>query len=135
MNFKGKGLGKGLASLLGESNVDDTKKIQQTFNTENVSIHFLKPSRFQPRKNFDKQQLEDLALSIKARGIIQPIVVRKSDENTFEIIAGERRWRGCSVSSATRSANSCIECGRHACRRVCCAREYPERGFECFRRS
>ncbi len=69
MNFKGKGLGKGLASLLGESNVDDTKKIQQTFNTENVSIHFLKPSRFQPRKNFDKQQLEDLALSIKARGM------------------------------------------------------------------
>ena len=98
MNFKGKGLGKGLASLLGESNVDDTKKIQQTFNTENVSIHFLKPSRFQPRKNFDKQQLEDLALSIKARGIIQPIVVRKSDENTFEIIAGERRWRAAQLA-------------------------------------
>ena len=74
------------------------KKIQQTFNTENVSIHFLKPNRFQPRKNFDKQQLEDLALSIKARGIIQPIVVRKSDENTFEIIAGERRWRAAQLA-------------------------------------
>ncbi len=98
MNFKGKGLGKGLASLLGESNTDDAKKIQQTFNTENVSIHFLKPNRFQPRKNFDKQQLEDLALSIKARGIIQPIVVRKSDENTFEIIAGERRWRAAQLA-------------------------------------
>jgi ParB family transcriptional regulator, chromosome partitioning protein len=98
MNFKGKGLGKGLASLLGESNTDDAKKIEQTFNTENVSIHFLKPNRFQPRKNFDKQQLEDLALSIKARGIIQPIVVRKSDENTFEIIAGERRWRAAQLA-------------------------------------
>ena len=98
MNFKGKGLGKGLASLLGESNTDDAKKIEQTFNTENVSINFLKPNRFQPRKNFDKQQLEDLALSIKARGIIQPIVVRKSDENTFEIIAGERRWRAAQLA-------------------------------------
>ena len=87
-----------MASLLGESNIDDAKKIQQTFNTENVSIHFLKPNRFQPRKNFDKQQLEDLALSIKARGIIQPIVVRKSDENTFEIIAGERRWRAAQLA-------------------------------------
>ena len=74
------------------------KKIDQNFNTEKMSIHYLKPNRFQPRKNFDKKQLEELAQSIKTRGIIQPIVVRKSDENTYEIIAGERRWRAAQLA-------------------------------------
>ena len=96
-NFKNKGLGKGLAALLGESDVVE-KKIDQNFNTEKMSIHYLKPNRFQPRKNFDKKQLEELAQSIKTRGIIQPIVVRKSDENTYEIIAGERRWRAAQLA-------------------------------------
>ncbi len=96
-NFKNKGLGKGLAALLGESDIVE-KKIDQNFNTEKMSIHYLKPNRFQPRKNFDKKQLEELAQSIKTRGIIQPIVVRKSDENTYEIIAGERRWRAAQLA-------------------------------------
>ena len=96
-NFKNKGLGKGLAALLGESEVKE-KEINQNFNIDKLSIHFLKPNRFQPRKNFDKKQLEELAQSIKARGIIQPIVVRKSDENTYEIIAGERRWRAAQLA-------------------------------------
>jgi ParB family chromosome partitioning protein len=96
-NFKNKGLGKGLAALLGESDVVE-KKVDQNFNTEKMSIHYLKPNRFQPRKNFDKKQLEELAQSIKTRGIIQPIVVRKSDENTYEIIAGERRWRAAQLA-------------------------------------
>ena len=96
-NFKNKGLGKGLAALLGESEVKE-KEIKQNFNIDKLSIHFLKPNRFQPRKNFDKKQLEELAQSIKARGIIQPIVVRKSDENTYEIIAGERRWRAAQLA-------------------------------------
>ena len=96
-NFKNKGLGKGLAALLGESETKE-KEIKQNFNTEKVSIHFLKPNRFQPRKNFDKKQLEELSQSIKTRGIIQPIVVRKSDENTYEIIAGERRWRAAQLA-------------------------------------
>ena len=95
-NFKNKGLGKGLAALLGESEVKE-KEIKQNFNIDKLSIHFLKPNRFQPRKNFDKKQLEELAQSIKVRGIIQPIVVRKSDENTYEIIAGERRWRAAQL--------------------------------------
>ena len=74
-NFKSKGLGKGLAALLGDH---ETKEVIKTenFKTEKVSIHFLKPNRYQPRKNFDKKQLEELAQSIKSRGIIQPIVVR-----------------------------------------------------------
>ena len=96
-NFKNKGLGKGLAALLGESEVEE-KEIKQNFNIDKLSIHFLKPNRFQPRKNFDKKQLEELAQSIKVRGIIQPIVVRKSDENTYEIIAGERRWRAAQLA-------------------------------------
>ena len=96
-NFKSKGLGKGLAALLGES---ETKEpvIEQNFTSEKVATHLLKPNRFQPRKNFDKKQLDELAQSIKTRGIIQPIVVRPSDKNTFEIIAGERRWRAAQLA-------------------------------------
>ena len=96
-NFKSKGLGKGLAALLGES---ETKEpvIEQNFTSEKVATHLLKPNRFQPRKNFDKKQLDELAQSIKARGIIQPIVVRPSNDNTFEIIAGERRWRAAQLA-------------------------------------
>jgi len=96
-NFKSKGLGRGLAALLGESESNDTK-VEKDFTSEKVSIHFLKPNKFQPRKNFDKKQLDELAQSIKSRGILQPIVVRKSGENTFEIIAGERRWRAAQLA-------------------------------------
>lgn len=96
-NFKVKGLGKGLAALLGESEIKE-KEIKKNFDTEKVAIHFLKPNKYQPRKNFDKPQLEELAQSIKIRGIIQPIVVRKLGENNFEIIAGERRWRAAQLA-------------------------------------
>jgi len=96
-NFKSKGLGKGLAALLGESENKDPI-VEQNFTSEKVSTHLLKPNRFQPRKNFNKKQLDDLAQSIKTRGIIQPIVVRPSDKNTFEIIAGERRWRAAQLA-------------------------------------
>ena len=85
MNKIKKGLGRGLSSLIGET------KIEQT--TNKLSISDLYPNKFQPRKIFDKDSLSDLEKSIKERGIIQPIIVRKSDENSkYEIIAGERRW-------------------------------------------
>jgi ParB family chromosome partitioning protein len=96
-NFKTKGLGKGLAALLGESETKEAV-IEQNFTSEKVATHLLKPNRFQPRKNFDKKQLDELAQSIKTRGIIQPIVVRPSNDNTFEIIAGERRWRAAQLA-------------------------------------
>jgi len=96
-NFKSKGLGKGLAALLGESETKEAV-IEQNFTSEKVVTHLLKPNRFQPRKNFDKKQLDELAQSIKTRGIIQPIVVRPSNDNTFEIIAGERRWRAAQLA-------------------------------------
>ena len=81
-----KGLGRGLSSLIGETKVEVQKN--------QLAVSDLTPNRYQPRKNFDEQNLEDLTNSIKERGVIQPIIVRKSnDENSkFEIIAGERRW-------------------------------------------
>ena len=81
-----KGLGRGLSSLLG----DTSKKIQ----TNKVSIKDLTRNKFQPRKQFSKENLEELTNSIKEQGLIQPIVVRpdKSSEGKYEIIAGERRW-------------------------------------------
>ena len=85
MNKIKKGLGRGLSSLIGETKVEQT--------TNKLSVSELYPNRFQPRKIFDEDSLKDLEKSIKERGIIQPIIVRKSDENTkYEIIAGERRW-------------------------------------------
>ena len=81
-----KGLGRGLSSLIGETKIE-TQKNQ-------ISISDLIPNKFQPRKIFDEDNLNDLTNSIKERGILQPIIVRKSydDRSKFEIIAGERRW-------------------------------------------
>jgi ParB family chromosome partitioning protein len=81
-----KGLGRGLSSLIGET--------KSEINFNKLSISDLVSNRFQPRKNFDENNLQDLTNSIKERGIIQPIIVRKSSENIskYEIIAGERRW-------------------------------------------
>ena len=81
-----KGLGRGLSSLIGETKIE-TKKNQ-------VSISDLVPNKYQPRKIFDEASLQDLTNSIKERGMIQPIIVRNSndDRSKFEIIAGERRW-------------------------------------------
>ena len=81
-----KGLGRGLSSLIGES------KVQQS--TNKLLLSEIIPNKSQPRKNFDKESLDDLTNSIKERGVIQPIIVRKSKKeiSKFEIIAGERRW-------------------------------------------
>ena len=81
-----KGLGRGLSSLLGDS----SKKVE----TNKVPIKDINRSKFQPRKNFNKENLQELTDSIKEQGVIQPIVVRpdKINEGKYEIIAGERRW-------------------------------------------
>jgi len=86
MNKIKKGLGRGLSSLIGETKVE-TK-------TNKLSLSEIVPNKYQPRKNFDEENLEDLTNSIKERGVIQPIIVRKSnaDNSKYEIIAGERRW-------------------------------------------
>ena len=81
-----KGLGRGLSSLIGEAKVEPEKN--------QLQISDLVPNKYQPRRIFDESNLEDLTNSIKERGMIQPIIVRKSndDKSKFEIIAGERRW-------------------------------------------
>ena len=81
-----KGLGRGLSSLIGETKVD--------IKRNKISISDIVPNKYQPRKIFNEDNLNDLSQSIKERGILQPIIVRKSndDNSKFEIIAGERRW-------------------------------------------
>ena len=81
-----KGLGRGLSSLIGDSKTET--------NINKLSISELIRNKFQPRKTFDKENLDDLTNSIKDRGIIQPIIVRKSEDQKlkYEIVAGERRW-------------------------------------------
>ena len=81
-----KGLGRGLSSLIGDSKVEP--------QTNQLQVSDLIPNKYQPRKIFDENNLEDLTNSIKERGMIQPIIVRKSndDKTKYEIIAGERRW-------------------------------------------
>jgi len=81
-----KGLGRGISSLIGETKTEN--------NINNLSVSDLGPNKYQPRKLFDENNLEELTNSIKERGIIQPIIVRKSRDgkSKYEIIAGERRW-------------------------------------------
>ena len=82
-----KGLGRGLSSLIGDSEVKENKTT--------ISISSIIRNKYQPRKKFEQESLEELTSSIKERGIIQPIIVRKSDQlvDKFEIVAGERRWQ------------------------------------------
>ncbi len=81
-----KGLGRGLSSLIGETRVEKS--------TNKLLLSEIIPNKYQPRKNFEEENLLDLSNSIKERGVIQPIIVRKSstDKSKYEIIAGERRW-------------------------------------------
>ena len=83
MNKIKKGLGRGLSSLIGETKVEN--------KTNKLPLSEIVPNKFQPRKNFDEENLNDLSNSIRERGVIQPIIVRKS-HHKYEIIAGERRW-------------------------------------------
>ena len=81
-----KGLGRGLSSLIGETKIETQKN--------RLSVSVLIPNKYQPRKIFDEENLNELSNSIRERGILQPIIVRKSNDelSKFEIIAGERRW-------------------------------------------
>ena len=94
-----KGLGRGLSSLMGD--VKDTLTKNESLNQETkISIAKLKPSPSQPRRLFDKNSINELAESIKSKGLVQPILVRPSPTETgaYEIIAGERRWRAAQIA-------------------------------------
>ena len=91
----GRGLGRGLSALLGDGASEEAAK-----NLRHVATELLQPGRFQPRRHFDQESLDALADSVRAQGILQPILVRRSPENPnhYEILAGERRWRAAQAA-------------------------------------
>jgi ParB family chromosome partitioning protein len=96
---KEKRLGRGLSALF-ESEIEEDQVQEKPLNgemIENVSVDQLNPGQYQPRKRFDEESLQELADSIIEQGLMQPVIVRKSDNN-FEIIAGERRWRAAKLA-------------------------------------
>jgi ParB family transcriptional regulator, chromosome partitioning protein len=93
-----RGLGRGLSALIGDEAAPG--KHESNRHARQVPVAFLRPNRFQPRKVFDSDELHDLANSIREKGVLQPILVRPiaGDANTFEIVAGERRWRAAQLA-------------------------------------
>ncbi len=98
-NTTKKGLGRGLSSLMGDTETVQTKN-SNVGQEIKIPIANLKPSPSQPRRLFNKNSINELADSIKAKGLVQPLVVRPSpyDANSYEIIAGERRWRAAQIA-------------------------------------
>ena len=92
-------LGRGLSALLGAES-EDYASLDRVRLSKMVPIELVHPGRFQPRHNFDEAQLQALAESIRANGILQPILVRRHPQtpNSFEIVAGERRWRAAQIA-------------------------------------
>ncbi len=95
MASKKRGLGRGLNALLGDVTPTEAEK---TIDLHTLPIEFLQRGKYQPRKDIKPEALQELADSIKAQGIIQPIVVRAITEDKYEIIAGERRWRAAQLA-------------------------------------
>ena len=93
--MKNRGLGRGLDALLSNDGDNVSSKIEPT---NVMPLSQLTPGKFQPRKNFNQDSLKELAESIKAQGIIQPILVRMTSNNQYEIIAGERRWQAAKIA-------------------------------------
>ena len=93
--MKNRGLGRGLDALLSNDGDNESSKIEP-INV--MPLSQLTPGKFQPRKNFNQDSLKELAESIKAQGIIQPILVRMTSNNQYEIIAGERRWQAAKIA-------------------------------------
>lgn len=103
MSVKKRGLGRGLDALLTTKPVSDQQNdanfsSAQQSELQKLPIEWLKPGKYQPRKDMSQDALEDLASSIRSQGIIQPIVVRQVGEQSYEIIAGERRWRASQLA-------------------------------------
>ena len=110
MTLKKRGLGKGLDALLSTSTAARQKQVMSDQRTEQamapapqgelrkLPLEWLRSGKYQPRKDMSQDALEDLANSIRAQGVIQPIVVRPLGEQSFEIIAGERRWRASQLA-------------------------------------
>ena len=96
---RGRGLGRGLSALMGDETPMATAR-DAAKSARTLPVAFLRPNRFQPRKNFADEDLADLTNSIREKGILQPILVRPvvGEANAFEIVAGERRWRAAQAA-------------------------------------
>lgn len=93
MAAKKRGLGRGLNALLG-----DVSAVEHGDTAQTLPVELLQRGKYQPRQDIDPQRLQELADSISAQGVVQPIVVRSIDEGRYEIIAGERRWRAAQLA-------------------------------------
>lgn len=94
MDKKKSGLGTGLAALLGPE-LSSSAEVNVGQDVFQVNVDHIQPCPFQPRKYFSETELSELADSIRRNGVLQPIIVRQKDDKSYEIIAGERRWRAC----------------------------------------
>jgi ParB family chromosome partitioning protein len=93
MNKK-RGLGRGLIAILPQSESFEDYQL--------IEIDTIEPNPYQPRRKFSESELKELAESIKTNGLLQPIIVRKIDENRYQIVAGERRWRACRIAGLSK---------------------------------
>ena len=91
-----RGLGRGLSALIGDEALPVRGEVPRA--TRNLPVAFLKPGKFQPRKYFDEDELSDLAKSVKEKGVLTPILVRPLGLDSYEIVAGERRWRAAQMA-------------------------------------
>ena len=96
---RGRQLGRGLSALFGDDG-EDHAELDAVRQSKSVAIGHLRPGRFQPRRDFDDAQMNSLVQSIKEQGVLQPLLVRRDadDPETYEIVAGERRWRAAQLA-------------------------------------
>jgi ParB family chromosome partitioning protein len=92
-------LGRNLSSLLSQSTLNQVSRRGAGDELRHLPLDLIRPGRYQPRSVFDEEKLEQLAQSIRAQGVVQPIVVRQTGEDEYELIAGERRWRAAQLAA------------------------------------
>jgi len=102
VKFTDKKLGRGLSALLGESKIKSSLLgFESQDSVEKISLKKIRAGAYQPRQHFEETELQDLADSITEHGVIQPIILRKTDDDFYEIIAGERRFRASKIANLT----------------------------------
>src|SRR6185437_9310447 len=98
-NERPRGLGRGLSALIGdEVAAVKGEPVAAKKDARTLPVAFLRPGKYQPRKQFDEQPLADLAASVKEKGVLSPILVRPLGPESYEIVAGERRWRAAQIA-------------------------------------
>ena len=93
-----RGLGRGLSALIGDEAAAVKGEPAAKKDARTLPVAFLRPGKYQPRKSFDEQPLADLAASVKEKGVLSPILVRPLGPESYEIVAGERRWRAAQIA-------------------------------------